>query len=109
MKLPISWLNEYVKTDDLSPAQLADKLLNIGLEVEDIIYMGEGIRNVVVGKILEIKKHDFADKLQICMVDIKTQITTIVTAATNIKVGDLVPVALDGADLPTGKHIVSSE
>ena len=50
MKLPLSWLNEYVKVED-DPKTLADKLLNIGFEVEEIIYVGKGIENVVVGEI----------------------------------------------------------
>ena len=51
MKLPISWLNEYVSTEDVTPEQLADKLLNIGFEVEEILRPGAEIRRVVVGKI----------------------------------------------------------
>lgn len=105
MKLPISWLNEYVSVDGISPQDLADKLLNIGFEVEDIIYLGKDIERVVAGKILDIKKHADADKLQVCMIDVGDEITTIVTGAQNIKTGDYVPVALDGATLPNGKKI----
>ena len=105
MKLPISWLNEYVSTEGVSAEELADKLLSIGFEVEEIIYTGEGIDRVVVGKILDVKKHEDADKLKICMVDVGTEITTIVTGAPNVQAGDTVPVALDGATLPGGKTI----
>ncbi len=56
MKLPLSWLNEYVKVED-DPKTLADKLLNIGFEVEEIIYVGKGIENVVVGEIESVEKH----------------------------------------------------
>lgn len=107
MKLPLSWLKDYVNIE-VTPNELADKLLGIGFEVEEIIYTGANIEKVVVGKILDIRKHESADKLQVCMVDVGKEITTIVTAATNIAVGNKVPVALDGADLPTGKHIVAS-
>ncbi|MBR2988671.1 MAG: phenylalanine--tRNA ligase subunit beta [Clostridia bacterium] len=109
MKLPLSWLKDFVNIDDIQPKELADKMLNIGFEVEEIIYTGENIKNVVVGKILDIKKHFSADKLQICTVDVGSEITTIVTGATNIVVGDKVPVALDDSYLPTGAHIVASE
>ncbi|MBQ8881945.1 MAG: phenylalanine--tRNA ligase subunit beta, partial [Clostridia bacterium] len=109
MKLPLSWLKDFVNIDDIQPKELADKLLNIGFEVEEIIYTGENIENVVVGKILDIKKHFSADKLQICTVDVGKEITTIVTGATNVAVGDKVPVALNDSYLPTGAHIVSSE
>ncbi len=107
MKLPLSWLKDYVNID-VEPKELADKLLGIGFEVEEIIYAGENINNVLVGKILDIKKHESADKLQICTVDMGKEIVTIVTAATNIAVGNKVPVALDNSDLPSGKHIVAS-
>lgn len=108
MKVPILWLNDYVQVDDISVEELSDKLVGVGFEVEEIIYTGEGIENVVVGKILDIKKHPDANKLQICMVDVGKEITTIVTGADNISVGNLVPVALDGAKLPDGKEIHSA-
>lgn len=108
MKLPLSWLKDFVAVD-ASPEELSDKLLGIGFEVEEIIYTGKNINNVKVGKIIDIKKHFSADKLRICTVDMGSEITTIVTAATNVEVGDKVPVALDNSDLPSGKHIEKSE
>lgn len=108
MKLPLGWLKEFVNID-VTPRELSEKLLGIGFEVEETIYTGENIENVVVGKIIDIKKHFSADKLQVCTVDVGKEITTIVTAATNIKTGDKVPVALNDSLLPTGKRIVSSD
>lgn len=108
MKLPISWLNDYVDVKDIEPKELAKMLLNIGFEVEEIIYMGQDIENVVVGKILDVKKHMDADKLKVCMVDVGKEITTIVTGAANVAAGNFVPIALDGAKLPGGKEIVAS-
>ena len=108
MKVPVIWLNDYVDISDISVEELAEKLVGIGFEVEEIIYTGNGIENVVVGKILDIKKHADANKLQVCMVDVGKEITTIVTGADNISVGDLIPVALDGAKLPGGKTIKAS-
>ena len=105
MKIPMIWLNDFVQVDDISPEQLAEKLVNVGFEVEEIIYTGSNIERVVTGKILDIQKHIDADRLSVCMVDVGAEITTIVTAATNIRVGNVVPVALDGAVLPTGKTI----
>ena len=107
MKLPLSWLNEYVTVKD-DPKTLADKLLNIGFEVEEIIYVGKGIENVVVGEIESIEKHPDADKLQVCSVNVGKEKLVIITGAHNIAVGDRVPIALDGANLPNGAHIVSS-
>lgn len=105
MKLPIGWLNDYVSTDGISAEELADKLVNIGFEVEEIIHLGKDIERVVTGKILDVQKHIDADKLKVCMVDVGSEITTIVTGAPNVKQGDTVPVALDGARLPGGKEI----
>ena len=56
MKLPLSWLKEYVDIGDITPEQLADKLLNVGFEVEDIIYLGKNIDNVLTAKITKIDK-----------------------------------------------------
>ncbi|MDR2202349.1 MAG: phenylalanine--tRNA ligase subunit beta [Clostridiales bacterium] len=107
MKLLLSWLNDYVKVDDIEPAALADRLLNIGFEVEQIIDIGGGIDRVVAGKILDVKPHQDADRLSVCLVDVKERILTVVTGADNINTGDIVPVALDGASLPGGKKITA--
>lgn len=108
MKLPLSWLNEYVSIKDIEPKKLADTLLNIGFEVEEIIYVGKDINNVLTAKILEISKHPDADKLQVCKIDAGKTETVIVTGAHNIAVGDIIPVALDGANLPGEKYIVAA-
>lgn len=107
MKLPLSWLSEYVDIGSMSADELADKLLNIGFEVEDIIYLGKDIKNVLTARITNIRKHPNADKLQICDVDYGFEQSVIVTAATNVFVGAVVPVARDNSDLPTGQHITT--
>ncbi len=107
MKVTLKWLKDFIDID-LSPEELAEKLTNSGNEVEEIIYQDRYLKNVVVGKILEIEKHPNADKLVVCKVDIG-EITQIVTAATNIKIGDKVPVSLPGANLANGIHIEKSK
>jgi len=103
MKIPVSWLNDYVKVDDLSIAELSDKLLNIGFEVEDVIYLGEGIENVVTARIEKLTKHPNADKLQICQMNCGDKGNfVIITGATNVNEGDIVPAALCGAKLVGG-------
>ncbi len=108
MKVALNWLRDFVDID-VSPEELAQLLTNSGNEVEEIIYQDKYLKNVVVGKILEIKKHPNAEKLDICQVDIGSKITQIVTAAKNIKVNDLVPVSLAGANLANGIHIENSK
>lgn len=105
MKLPLSWLNEYVDIGDISPQQLSDKLVSIGFEVEEIIPPRDDVKGVVVGKVIDIVHHDNSDKLWICKVDIGTETVQIVTGAQNVKKNDIVPVATVGAYLPDGTHI----
>lgn len=109
MKLPLSWLKEYVDIGEITPNELADKLLNVGFEVEEIIYLGKNIENVLTAKITKIEKHPNADKLQICHVDYGFEQSIVVTAATNVFEGAIVPVARDNSVLPTGKHITAGE
>ena len=105
MKLPISWLKEYVDVD-ITPQELADKLLNCGFEVEEIIYKGKNIENVVAAKIVSIEKHPDADRLLVCQADTGTdKPLQVVTGANNVKAGDTVPLALCGAKLPDGTKI----
>ena len=109
MKAPLSSLKEYVDID-VDVNTLCEKLVSIGWEVEELTYLGEGIRNVVVGKVLDITKHPNADRLRVCQVDIGGgKVIQIVTGAQNVMPGDIVPVALDDSDLPCGKHIVRGE
>lgn len=105
MKIPVIWLNDYVKVDDITPEELAEKLVGIGFEVEEIIYAGEGIQGVITGRIVALAKHADADKLSVCTVDLGNSTVTIVTGASNVQIGDIVPVATDGAELPGGKQI----
>ena len=105
MKAPLSWLKDYVDID-ITPEELEKKLFSCGLEVEETIYVGKNIDKIVVCKILECSKHPDADKLTVTKVDAgKYGILQIITAATNIFEGALVPVALDGSTLNNGEKI----
>lgn len=108
MKVTYNWLKEFVDID-IKPEELAKKLTSAGMEVEEIVYQNEHLHDVVVGKILKIEKHPQADKLVVCQVDIKEKVVQIVTAATNVFEGALVPVSLPGADLCNGIKIEKSK
>lgn len=108
MKAPLSWLKDFVDIN-VDVAELCSKLVSIGFEVEEVKFLGDNIENVVVGQILSIVKHTNADKLSICEVDVGKKRVQIITGAKNVKVNDKIPVALDGALLPTGKIIKSGE
>ncbi len=97
MKIPFSWLKEYVDTD-LTPKEIEEKLFSCGFEVEELVYLGKDVENVVTGKIVRCEKHPDADRLTVCTVDCGGYGTKqIVTAATNVFEGATVPCALDGA------------
>lgn len=104
MKASIEWLSEYSDID-VDATKLGDILTMTGSKVEEVKQTGNDIKNVVVGKILEIKKHPDADKLVITQVDVGTEKIQIVTGAKNIKENDIVPIAKDGAELPNGVNI----
>ena len=104
MKVPFSWLQDYVDIN-VSPKELGDKLTLTGSQLEELIIQGDTIDKVVTGKITQIEKHPDADKLSICQVDIGTETIQIVTAATNMKEQDVVPVALHGSTLADGTKI----
>ena len=108
MKAPLSWLKEFVDIHvDIST--LCEKLVGIGLEVEACEYLGKDIENVVTGKIEKIEKHPDADKLVICRVNVRTEVLQIVTGATNVKEGDIVPVAKHHSKLPGNKVITKGK
>ena len=106
MIVTLKWLNDFVDLSGLSIQEIADKFINIGFEVEEIIDKSKGMERVKVGRITKLTRHPNADKLQICTIDLGNDETVqILTAATNVFEGALVPAALDGADLPNGVKI----
>ena len=105
MNVSIKWLKEYVNFD-LSPEALAERLLMLGMEIESIKQLGEGLDRVVVGRINTIEKHPKADKLVLCNVDVGSGVDAqIVCGAPNAREGLVAPVALVGAQLPNGLTI----
>jgi len=110
MFISLNWLKDFVKIpDSLAPEDLAKKFSLHTVEVESIVRQSEKFSKVIVGKILEIKKHPQADRLQLVKVDVGSEKLDIVCGAHNIKAGDLVPVALVGAVLPNGMEIKEAE
>ncbi|MBR3942377.1 MAG: phenylalanine--tRNA ligase subunit beta, partial [Clostridia bacterium] len=104
----MSWLKDYADID-LSAKELADALTMSGSMVEGIENFGDDVVNVKTGRIVKIDKHENADKMVVCQVDIGTETVQIVTAATNVFEGAIVPVALDGAKLPGGLKIKTTK
>ena len=97
MILPYSWLKDYVDVN-VTPEELQEKLFSCGFEVEELTYLGKNVENVVTGRITKTEKHPDADRLTICRVDCGVLgARQIVTAATNVFEGAIVPVALDNS------------
>lgn len=109
MKLPMSWLKEYAAIGSATPEEVAQALLGVGFEVEEISYAGEEIQNVVAAKVIDCKPHTNSDHLHICMADTGKEILQIVCGAPNVRTGDVVPCALAGAKLPGGIEIRPGE
>lgn len=108
MKASLNWIKEYVDFDD-TPRGYSEKMTMSGSKVEGYEYLGAEIENVVIGKIISLSKHPDADRLTVCSVDIGDKQIQIVTGATNLKEGDIVPAALDGSTLAGGKKISSGK
>lgn len=108
MKVSINWLRYYVDIDIPVP-ELCEKMVLAGFEVEEIENKADTIKNVKVGKIVDIKPHEDSDHLQICQIDVGNEIVQIVTGAQNVFVGALVPAALHDSHLPNGMHIKSGK
>ena len=110
MDLSRKWLSEFVDTADISDKEFCDALTLSGSKVETYTRTGAGIENVVVGKILEMTRHENSDHMWVCQIDVgQNAPVQIVTGAQNQTVGDLVPVALPGAVLPGGKTIAAGK
>jgi phenylalanyl-tRNA synthetase beta chain len=104
MKIPLSWLQDWIPVP-LEARDTARRLTLAGLEVESIDSVGGRFRGVVVGRILAVEPVPKADKLRLCRVDAGSGVIPVVCGAPNVREGILVPVALEGAELPGGVKI----
>ena len=105
MKVPMQWIKQYTDVP-VSAQAFQDAMIMHGTGVEGIEDQCEDVQNVVVGKILSVRKHENSDHMVICSVDVgESEPLQIVTGAPNVHEGDLVPVAKVGAVLPGGVKI----
>ena len=110
MRLPLSWLKDYMNTDGIENAEYMHKMTMSGSIVEGIENAADEFKNVVTGKILKIEKHPDADKLVVCQVDVGEDAPIqIVTGATNVFEGAVVPVAKHKSTLPGGVKITKGK
>lgn len=111
MLVSYEWLKKYVDIN-VSADVLAEKLTLAGITVDLVHYPGAGLKNIVAGKIMQIDAHPDADKLVVCQLYMGEEykenlneqgLLQIVTGAPNVRVGQIVPVAVDGAAVAAGK------
>lgn len=103
--MPINWAREFADFT-CTPQEFADRMTMSGSKVETYECEADAVKNVVVGKILEIVPHPDSDHMVVCQVDVgAAEPVQIVTGANNLKAGDLVPAALHVAKLPGGVEI----
>ena len=101
MKVSLSWLKDYVPIQ-MDPADLAEALTMVGLEVESVSERYGYLDTVFVGRIDEITPHPKTDKLRLCRVNTGPKQISVVCGAPNIQIGMLAPVALPGTEFPEG-------
>lgn len=110
MDLSIRWLKDYVDIGDISMRDFSEAMSMSGSKVEGWTTEFEDVKNVVVGKILSVEPHPDSDHLVICQLDVGQQEPVqIVTGASNVHVGDMVPAALHKSQLPNGVKITKGK
>ena len=111
MKLNRNWINEdFVDLSHVSDKEFVETMTVAGQKVETYERMDAEIKNVIVGKVLSIVRHENSDHMWVCQVDVgKEEPVQIVTGAQNVREGDLVPAALHNSYLPGGVHITKGK
>ena len=108
MKVKLEWLNELVDLSGLSLEEIVNTLGLYSIEVEGVSKVIEGT-NLVIGHVESKEKHPDSDHLNICMVNVGSEVLQIVCGAPNVEAGQNVIVALVGAELPGGFKIKKSK
>ena len=102
MNTALSWIKAYVPELDVNAQDYTDAMTLTGTKVEGYECLDKNLEKIVVGEITSIERHPDADKLIICQVNVGSESIQIVTGAPNVKVGDKVPVVLDGGKVAGG-------
>ncbi len=109
MKCTLSWLNQFISTEGLTAARIADHLTMLGLEVDSVEQLFAELEPIITARIMEVTKHPDADKLTVCNVDTGKEIIQVVCGAPNVHAGMLTALAKPGIRLPDGTKIKKSK
>ena len=105
MQTSIKWLQDYIDIP-LSAQELADRYTMAGVPVENVVRRDAGFEKVITGRIEELSPNPNSDHLLVCQMNVgEAERITIQTGASNVRQGDIVPVAMVGAHLPNGVKI----
>lgn len=102
MNTSMSWIKAYVPDLDCSDQEYLDEMTMSGTKVETFERLDKNLKDIYVGQIIEMEKHPDADKLVVCQVDMGDKTLQIVTGAKNVKVGDKIPIVIDGGKVAGG-------
>ncbi len=105
MKFTLSWLSTFVSIDGLDAAQLADRLTMLGLEVEAVEELYQGLDGILTARVTGVRPHPDADRLTLCDVDTGAETVQVVCGAPNVRAGLVTAIALPGTTLPGGIKI----
>ena len=107
MKVTLSWLREFAPGIDGDPVDLSETLSALGLTVEDMTLIGDIVDGVVLAKVLDLRPHPAADKIQLVDVDAGDgEARQVCCGAFNMAVGDLIPFATPGTVMSNGLKIL---
>ena len=106
MKVLLSWLREFAPDIEGNPDDLAETLSDLGLAVEELAHVGQGLEGIVVAEVLATRPHPDADRIQLVDVDAGDgEALQVCCGAFNMAEGDLVPLAVVGTTMPNGMEI----
>jgi phenylalanyl-tRNA synthetase beta chain len=106
MKVLLSWLREFAPDIDGDPVELGERLSALGLAVEELTLLGTGLDGVVLARVIDLRPHPDADKIQLVDVDAGDgEALQVCCGAFNMAVGDLIPFATAGTTMPDGRLI----
>lgn len=107
MRVSLNWLRKYIEDLEITDFEfLKQRMITIGLDIEAIEYEGDKYKNFVIGEVKECSAHPNADRLTLCKVDVGEKVLDIVCGAPNVKNGQKVCVALEGAVIPKGGFVM---
>src|SRR3954452_21994553 len=109
MKALLSWLREFAPLD-ADPKTIGDALGALGTPVEEMLRIGHGLDGIVVARVLDLRRHPNADRIQLVDVDAGDgEALQVCCGAFNMAVGDLVPLAPVGTTMPDGRAIARAK